>query len=84
MGTRPRFLACIADKSLDLPAALRPPASLREALRARRSDAGGGFVSDAGGKSYACSALPKFGRKPVSSPIKGRNEQTLKTKFMLV
>ena len=41
-------LACIAHKFLDQPATLRPPASLREALRARRSDAGGEFVSDAG------------------------------------
>jgi hypothetical protein len=40
-------LACIAHKFLDRPATLRPPASLREALRARRSDKGGEFVSDA-------------------------------------
>jgi hypothetical protein len=40
-------LACIAHKFLDQPATLRPPATLREALRARRSDAGGEFVSDA-------------------------------------
>ena len=44
-------LACIAHKFLDRPATLRPPASLREALRARRSDAGGEFVSDAGSGS---------------------------------
>ena len=40
-------LACIAHKFLDQPATLRPPASLREALRARRSDADGEFVNDA-------------------------------------
>ena len=33
---------------LDQPATLRPPASLREALRARRSDAGGEFVKGSG------------------------------------
>jgi len=32
---------------LDQPATLRPPASLREALRARRSDVDGEFVNDA-------------------------------------